>query len=146
MLIILPVIFAAFISRVLASINDIGSLLDFLFTSIFWLAFVITLLIFVPFGMVRIARTGSFGQAFDFSAIRSAIDRVGRVTYAVACIVMAMVAIAYYIICWGIGLIPVTPMVGLIFSILLGPVVSVFITRCISNLYDCSVPVPQVQY
>ena len=81
-------------------------------------------------GMVRFARTNSFGQAFNFGAIFAIIGRIGIGTYIVALIVIAIIVGIIEVICWLI------PYVGFVLLIIILPFLVLFSTRYITLLYE----------
>ena len=85
--------------------------------------------------MVRFARTDSFGEAFNFSAILAHIGRIGWGSYLLALIVLMAVI---FVISFVLGIIPV---IGWLISIVIGPAISIFAARYITLLYD-SAPAP----
>jgi hypothetical protein len=81
-------------------------------------------------GMVRFARTNSFGQAFNFGAIFATIGRIGIGTYILALIVIAIIVGIIEVICWLI------PYVGFVLLIIILPFLVLFSTRYITLLYE----------
>ena len=57
---------------------------------VFVLAIIIAL--FEMIGIVRFARTGSIGEAFNFSAILATIGKIGWVPYIIALVVLMVCA------------------------------------------------------
>ncbi len=91
--------------------------------------------LFATLGVVRFARTESFGEAFNFSAILAHIGRIGWGSYLLALIVLMAVI---FVISFVLGIIPV---IGWLISIVIGPAISIFAARYITLLYD-SAPAP----
>lgn len=86
--------------------------------------------LFAIIGIVRFARTGRMGEAFNFSEILATIGKIGWGTYIFALIiVMVLVFIVQFIL----GLIPY---IGGIIMAVITPFISVFMTRYICLLYD----------
>jgi hypothetical protein len=81
-------------------------------------------------GMVRFARTNSFGQAFNFGAIFATIGRIGIGTYIVALIVLGIIVGIIELFCWLI------PYVGIILLIILLPFITLFSARYVTLLYE----------
>ena len=98
---------------------------------------VVTLVValFAAMGAVRFARTDSFGEAFNISAILAHIGRIGWGTYVLALVVLMAV---FMVISGVLGVIPV---IGWIISIVIGPALSIFGARYVTLLYD-SAPAP----
>jgi hypothetical protein len=91
--------------------------------------------LFATMGAVRFARTDSFGEAFNFSAILAHIGRIGWGSYILALIVLMAVL---FVISFVLGIIPV---IGWLISIVIGPALSIFAARYVTLLYD-SAPAP----
>ncbi len=100
---------------------------------IFVLAIVIAL--FEVIGVIRLARTDSIGEAFNFSAILAHIGRIGWGTYIIA-LVIVMVAIAVVEV-----VLSIIPILGWILLFILTPAFSIFVARYVTLLYD-SAPAP----
>jgi hypothetical protein len=84
-------------------------------------------------GSVRFARTGSMGEAFNFSAILAHIGKIGWLSYIFALIVLALVAFVVAVI------LSVIPVIGQILLFILSPAISIFAARYVTLVYD-SVP------
>lgn len=91
-------------------------------------AFIVSL--FALVGVVRFGRTGSMKEAFNFSAIRETIGKIGWGTYILALVIM-MVLVGIVSIILGI-----IPIIGSILSFIFGPFIGVFSMRYICLLYD----------
>ena len=98
---------------------------------IFILAIVIAL--FEMIGMVRFARTGSIGEAFNFNAILATIGKIGWVPYIIALVVFLIVAVVIGII---ITIIMMVPILGWIIYLCLIAPMTIFFARYICLLYD----------
>jgi hypothetical protein len=93
----------------------------------------IIIALFEIIGVVRFARTGSIGEAFNFSAILATIAKIGWVPYIIAIVVLVIVAIIFGII---VGIIMMIPILGfLIYLCLISPW-ALFISRYVCQLYD----------
>jgi hypothetical protein len=99
---------------------------------IFFVILLITA-IFEIIGMVRFARTGSIGEAFNFSAILATIGKIGWVPYIIALVVLGVVGVIFAII---VGIIQMIPILGFIIYLCLIAPWTLFITRYICQLYD----------
>jgi len=84
-------------------------------------------------GVIRFARTGRMGEAFNFSAILDRIGKIGWGSYIIALIVVAIVAC---IIGFVLSAIPV---IGGLLLIIVIPALVIFVARFITLVYD-SVP------
>ncbi|HPD11668.1 MAG TPA: DUF4013 domain-containing protein [Methanoregulaceae archaeon] len=100
----------------------------------------IILWLFAIIGIVRFARTGRIGEAFNFGAILATIGRIGWGTYILALIIMGVLVTIVVLI---IGLIPY---IGIIIQLIVSPFISIFSARYICLLYDSAgVEVPSEQ-
>ncbi|MCP1661986.1 MAG: DUF4013 domain-containing protein [Methanocalculus sp. MSAO_Arc1] len=112
-----------------AAVGAMGALTGMLV--VFILAFIIWL--FVPMAYIRFARTGSIGEAFNFSAILGHIGKVGWINYIIALIILGVViALVQFVL----GIIPI---IGWFLMIVLIPAFAIFGARYITLIYD-SVP------
>ena len=93
----------------------------------------IIIVVFEVIGIVRFARTGSIGEAFNMSAILATINKIGWVPYIIALIVLMIVAIIIAIIA---GILMMIPYLGLIIYICLIAPILLLYTRYICLLYD----------
>jgi hypothetical protein len=89
--------------------------------------------IFEVIGIVRFARTGSIGEAFNFSAILATIAKIGWVPYIIALVVLGVVGVIFSIIVTILMMIPILGI--LIYLCLIAPWM-LFCTRYICQLYD----------
>jgi len=122
-----PVVAAAISGDTNMAMASIGAFLVGL------LVFVIVAIIiglFEVIGIVRFARTGSMGEAFNFSEILATIGKIGWVTYIIALIIMGIIIGIIELICLMI------PVVGGIILFILIPFVTLFESRYICLLYD----------
>jgi hypothetical protein len=81
-------------------------------------------------GIVRFARSGSMGEAFNFKEILATIGKIGWGTYIIALIIMGIIVGIIEVIC---SLIPV---VGMLILFILMPFIVMFQARYICLLYD----------
>jgi hypothetical protein len=91
--------------------------------------------LFAAMGAVRFARTDSFGEAFDFSAIIAHIGRIGWGSYVIALVVLGVVLAVINMV------LSIIPILGWLISIVLAPAFAIFAARYITLLYD-SAPAP----
>jgi hypothetical protein len=89
--------------------------------------------LFEAMGVVRFARTGKMGEAFNFNAILAQIGKIGWGSYIIALIVVFIVA---FIIAAILSIIPV---IGGLLMLIVAPALAIFVARYITLLYD-SVP------
>jgi hypothetical protein len=89
--------------------------------------------VFEVIGVVRFARTGSIGEAFNFSAILATIGKLGWVPYIIAIVVLGVVGAVFGII---VGILMMIPILGWIIYLCLIPAWALFIARYVCLLYD----------
>ena len=86
--------------------------------------------LFAIFGVVRFARTGSMGEAFNFRGIMTTIGQIGWGSYILALVVVVViVAIAQIVL----GIIPY---IGWFLQLIVSPFITIFYSRYIALLYD----------
>jgi hypothetical protein len=91
-------------------------------------AFIIWLI--VATACVRLARTNSVGEAFNFGEIFSHIGKIGWVNYIVALLVMGIiVGIVMFIL-------EIIPYIGFILVLIVTPLIAIFQARYLCLLYD----------
>lgn len=93
----------------------------------------IIIAVFEVIGIVRFARTGSIGEAFNFGAILATIERIGWVPYLIALVVLIVVGIIFAII---VAIIQVIPILGMIIYLCLIAPWALFIARYVCQIYD----------
>jgi hypothetical protein len=86
-------------------------------------------------GVVRFARTGSIGEAFNFGAILATIGKLGWVPYIIAIVVLGVVGIIFGII---VTILMMIPLLGIILYICLIAPWTLFISRYVCQLYDAA--------
>jgi len=132
------VIFVLTVSAgIVALINNPSSIAGAIGSMLFGfiiLAFIgILTMIFSNIGIIRLARTGSIGEAFNFKEITATIVRIGWVPYIIALVVLVVAMIIIEIILSVIGMIPV---LGLIIEIIFIAPLTIFEARYLSLVYD----------
>ena len=95
-------------------------------------AFIISL--FAIIGVIRFARTGCMGEAFNFNAIRATIGRIGWGTYILALIIVLIIILIVQVILGAI------PYIGGIIQLIISPFISVFLTRYLTQVYESGEP------
>jgi Protein of unknown function (DUF4013) len=81
-------------------------------------------------GVVRFARTGRMGEAFNFGAIFETIGKIGWLSY-----VLAIVAL--FVVVFIISMIlAIIPFVGMVLVLIFAPPIVLFTARYITLLYD----------
>lgn len=106
-----------------------GVLIAIIVAIILWLLAVV--------GVVRFARTGKIGEAFNFSAILATIGKIGWGSYILALIIVVVIVAVVQVI------LSIIPYIGMIIQILISPFIMVFMHRYICILYDSSQDTPQ---
>jgi hypothetical protein len=86
--------------------------------------------LFETVGLVRFARTGSIGEAFNFNAIMATIGKIGWVTYIIALVILIIIVGIIEVICMFI------PVIGMLLLFILIPFLTLFAARYICLLYD----------
>ncbi|NMB80011.1 MAG: DUF4013 domain-containing protein [Methanomicrobiales archaeon] len=93
----------------------------------------IIIAVFEIIGMVRFARTGSIGEAFNFGAILATIAKIGWVPYIIALVVLIVCGIIYGII---VSILMMIPILGILLYLCLIAPWSLLCARYICQLYD----------
>jgi hypothetical protein len=93
----------------------------------------IIIAVFEIIGIVRFARTGSIGEAFNFNAILATIGKLGWVPYIIAIVVLVVVGFIFGII---VSILMMIPILGLIIYLCLIAPWALFIARYVCLLYD----------
>jgi len=86
-------------------------------------------------GIVRFARTGSMGEAFNFGEILATIGKIGWGTYILALIVLV---IAQFVIAIVLSIFGLIPFLGIIVELIFLAPISIFEARYICQLYDAA--------
>jgi hypothetical protein len=113
-----------------AVLAGVGSILVGVLITVI-VAFIIGL--FEAMGVIRFARMGRMGEAFNFNAILAQIGKIGWVSYIVALIVVFIVAFIIAVI------LSVIPFIGWLLVLIAAPALAIFVARYITLIYD-SVP------
>jgi hypothetical protein len=93
----------------------------------------IIIAVFEIIGIVRFARTGSIGEAFNFTEILATIGKIGWVPYIIAIVVLCVVAIIFGII---VTILMMIPLLGILIYLCLIAPWTLFISRYVCQLYD----------
>jgi hypothetical protein len=89
--------------------------------------------VFALIGLVRLARTGSIGEAFNFGEILATIGKIGWVPYIIALVVLVVVDVIIGII---VAILMMIPILGLIIYLCLIAPIALFFARYVCLLYD----------
>jgi len=92
------------------------------------------LALFAYIGVIRFARTGSMGEAFNFGAIVSQIGRIGWLSYIFSLIVLIVVVMII------VGIISLIPYLGPFLAFIVSPAIMLFTARFLTLLYDSAGP------
>jgi Protein of unknown function (DUF4013) len=98
---------------------------------VFVLAIIIAL--FAMIGIVRFARTGSIGEAFNFSAILATIGKIGWIPYIIAIIVLGVCGVVFGIV---VGILMMIPILGMLIYLCMISPWAIFVARYVCQLYD----------
>jgi hypothetical protein len=93
----------------------------------------IIIAVFEIIGIVRFARTGSIGEAFNFNAILATIGKLGWVPYIIAIVILCVVGFVFGII---VSILMMIPILGWIIYLCLIAPWALFIARYVCLLYD----------
>ena len=85
------------------------------------------------FAIMRFARTDSFGEAFNFSAILNHIGKLGWGTWIIALIILLVIAIVYGFI---VGLLASIPILGWLIALFLNVAFIIFYARYFALVYE----------
>ena len=88
-----------------------------------------------PIGIIRFARTGSIGEAFNISEIVTTIRKIGWVPYISSLVVLVVAMIVVEIIIMVLGMIPV---LGIIINLVVIAPVLIFQARYLCQVYDAA--------
>jgi hypothetical protein len=92
---------------------------------------------FSTIGIIRFARTGSMGEAFNFREIAATIGKIGWGSYILALVVLFVAMVVVEIVITILGMIPV---LGIIIQLVFIAPVSLFEARYLSQVYDAAGP------
>jgi hypothetical protein len=117
----------------------------------------IVIAVFVPIASIRFARTGSFREAFNFSAILETIGKIGWINYIIAivfigiliAIPIVILAIIFIVIAgvalfasgFNLGVLACAISAAVILFLILAPLFSVFQARYMTRVYESAEPV-----
>jgi hypothetical protein len=112
--------------------------------------------IILPVASIRFARTNSFSEAFNFSAIIDTIKKIGWINYLVAVVLIAVVVgipvciiifglilvggIVAYLLGFGYLVILAIIAIAVLVLLILMPLIAVFQARYMTRVYDSAVP------
>ncbi|MBN2734128.1 MAG: DUF4013 domain-containing protein [Methanomicrobiaceae archaeon] len=95
---------------------------------------ILLMALFMIMGLVRLGKTNKIGEAFNFGAIIKQIkDGVGWLGYIVYFVLLWIILVIYIVV---ISLLSLIPFLGIIFGIIITPLVWVFIAYYLKNIYE----------
>ncbi|MDO8841329.1 DUF4013 domain-containing protein [Methanocalculus sp.] len=111
----------------------LGAVLELM--AAFLIAMVVLIIIsFIAYtGVVRFAKTGSIGEAFNFGAIFVHIGDIGWLNYIFAVIALWVIICVFAFV---IGILSAIPFLGWLISLFLAPPLSLFTWRYVTMLYE----------
>ena len=89
--------------------------------------------LFGTIGVIRCARTGSLGEAFNFSAIGATIGKIGWINYIIALVIMGIIQ---FVISLFLSLLTGVPYAGTLIELIVLAPVAIFEARYLSLVYD----------
>ena len=100
-----------------------------------FIAGIVTLVIDIiaAIGVIRFTRTGSIGEAFNFSAILETIGRIGWVEYIIALVILYIVGV---IVKFVVLLLSAIPVLGWIIGFFISAALIIFEGRYLALIYD----------
>jgi hypothetical protein len=96
--------------------------------------FAIRTVIFTSIGVIRFARTGSMGEAFNIREILTTIGKIGG-TYLISLIILFVVLIVVETVITILGM---TPVLGMIIQLVFIAPVLIFEARYLCRVYDAA--------
>ena len=109
-----------------------GALVSFI---VFVIVAIITGLL-ASIGIIRFARTGSMGEAFNLGALIETIGKIGWGTYIIAVIVLMIVQLIFVAVISGLNMI--VPMLGLVVELIIFGPYTIFVARYLCQVYDAA--------
>jgi hypothetical protein len=111
------------------------AIVPILFGLILFLIVAIITFLFATIGIIRFARTGSMGEAFNFREISVTIGKIGWGSYILSLVVLIVVMIIIEIVSSILGSIPV---LGIIIELVLIAPITLFESRYLCQVYDAA--------
>ncbi len=106
-----------------------------LFGLIIFLIVAIITGLFATIGIIRFARTGSMGEAFNFGEILATIGRIGWGAYILALVIVIIVQVIISIV---ISIFALIPVIGFIIQIAFIAPIMLFEARYLCQVYDAA--------
>lgn len=95
-----------------------------------------------PIGIIRFARTGKFGEAFNFGEILATIRKIGWLSYILALIIIAIIVGIPVLVLWVIlmALMVALSIAGMVIAgvilLIVLPIIAVFEARYLTRVYE----------
>jgi hypothetical protein len=93
----------------------------------------LVVILFSPIGAIRFARTGSITEGLRYSKVAELIGKIGWGQYIIALVVLFIVTFIFIILEIILALIPYA---GWVFNLVMAPLLSVFIARYYTLIYE----------
>jgi hypothetical protein len=115
-----------------AAVNAIviGAVGTFMLGLIVFVILAIIIGIISSVGIIRFARTGSMGEAFNFGAIAATLGRIGWVNFIIALIIMVVIIGIIEFVC------SLIPFVGTIILFIIIPFITIWEARYLCMIYE----------
>ena len=129
---IAPLVVAVIHQNIAAILAGVGA---FLVGLVIFAIVAIIIGLIASIGIIRFARTGSIGEAFNFGAILATIGKIGWINYILALVIMGVIL--------GIveGVLMAIPVIGGLIVFILFPFFVLFEARYLCQVYDSAGPV-----
>ena len=129
---IAPLVVAAIHQNMAAILAGVGA---FLVGLVIFAIVAIIIGLIASIGIIRFARTGSIGEAFNFGAILATIGKIGWINYILALVIMGVIL--------GVveGVLMAIPVIGGLIVFILFPFFVLFEARYLCQVYDSAGPV-----
>jgi len=115
-----------------AAVNQIviGALGTFMLGLLVFIILAIIIGIISSIGIIRFARTGSMGEAFNFGAITATIGKIGWINYIIALIIMGIIICIIELIC------SLIPFIGTFILFIVLPFITIWEARYLCMIYE----------
>lgn len=114
-------------------VEEIAGAEGFLFGMVIFFIVAIICGLFGMMGIIRFARTGSIGEAFNFVEIKETISQIGWGAYILAFIVMFIVQMVISVL---LAVITMIPVLGILIEFILLAPITIFQARYFAEVYE----------
>ncbi len=134
------ILFVVFLGSLIGAIATMNTAAVMAFISGAIISFIILVIVAIitgllaTIGIIRFARTGSMGEAFNFGAIIETIGKIGWGSYIIAMIVLLIVECIVFGIIGVLNM--VVPGLGLVVEIIILAPFTIFMSRYLCQVYD----------